>query len=184
LKAYQFATRIEETGIGFGISGPASDEELKDPLREREPEEILIQGFPATRLQSAQRELRAGLQKLGAGETWKVPSGLPAELRIFRGDILRTYVTDDIAELFIVRAVDVIASSWKDVRRCARKECNQLFVPVGRQIHCSRTCMQRAKAERFEQRHPNRRRDYHAEYEARVKREWPLAKVGRRPRHK
>lgn len=57
---------------------------------------------------------------------------------------------------------DALFAMWPRIRPCPN--CDDLFLPEGKQRYCSQTCRNKANWERFEKRHPKRKRDYKSEY--------------------
>lgn len=70
-------------------------------------------------------------------------------------------------EVFMARVGDVLTSGRDRIRWCAWAECGRAFVRVGKRTYCSPKCTAKSNWRAFTKRHPERRRDHHAEYERR-----------------
>jgi hypothetical protein len=129
----------------------------------------LEEAFPsAAVLAEVQREARTALQVLGEGKEVARP-GLtsPGGMKL-RGDrLLNTVRRGTFHDLFLTTALDTIQASWPRLRKCPH--CHGVFLKVGKQQYCSPLCAGRARGEAFKARHPDRRRDYHHEYERRIR---------------
>jgi hypothetical protein len=139
-------------------------------------------------VRALQRTLRDGLATLRAGHGWVLPSAdetllVPQEApedvekpdpKFFPSD-LRREMTGPLEDVFILTAADALLTGWGAICVCAAPTCQNLFVPDDpRQKYCSPRCGQQTQWARFA---PKRKRDYHAEYEARITRQ-----LGRKPK--
>lgn len=135
--------------------------------------------FPeATRswLKARQREVSGCLEALLAGRGWQLPEAARVVgVMPIRNGLVPRYSGSPRALLYS-RVVDVLRERLSDIRRCVG--CGLLFVPHdGRQRFHSLRCGQ---ATRWAKYSPRRKRDYSAEYRARVKKQTGQTKIRRR----
>jgi hypothetical protein len=156
----------------------------KDAVRIENPKLVSDPGgiFPVEALRAAQTQLRDGIELLRRGRAWRLTVPKRVEVHAFGGFAWKRVDAGHVDRL-LARAVDVIVAGWADVRACAREGCGNWFVPVRRQIFCSAICTRTTHWEKFIKRNPSRRRDYHGEYEQRIKSKLgPKVKVAKRTR--
>jgi len=135
-------------------------------------------------LRALQSKLREGFDQLSRGLAWEPFQGNPPDWILFPhpgGHVLRRDI-GDAETTFVLNATEVMRQHWPQLRRCKYNGCGVLFLPEhGRQRYDDPACSTKARQERHA---PKRKRDYHAEYEARRRRVQPKAKIQRRPRRK
>ena len=85
-------------------------------------------GGPWPNLEQVQAELRAGITRLEAGQTWKpINSALNPVFRIEAGTIVRHY-SGSYEAIMLASAVDLLVAFWPHIRRCELRSCRRHFL--------------------------------------------------------
>ncbi|MGH9322584.1 MAG: hypothetical protein ACRD3V_22200 [Vicinamibacteria bacterium] len=128
----------------------------------------------ARTLTKLQERVRAGMDALETTGVWRPFSERnlePPEWFLERredGTLGRRY-PGRITSVFLAAVSDLLEKWWPELRRCERKECRAWFLPQhGRQVYHDSNCSYQVRWAKFAKK---RKRDYHGEYEKRVKRE-------------
>lgn len=179
----------QRVSVGRATVGRAKVSNAAGTIRKGDP---LILGEPLTP-QELQRshavvsdlvgQLRRARQ---TGEVVEWENTTPASFRLaFAGDgsFAAKEYRDEAFTMFIARATDLLYEGWPTIRGCKRSECGRLFDPAKRQVFCSKECARLFHWSEYMAKHPNRKRDYHAEYRSRVTgKTHGKVRIARRPR--
>jgi hypothetical protein len=111
-------------------------------------------------------ELRRAVSAWKRGAQWSFPS----RLKIYVSPTSCEWSGPEL-DMFRMTATFAAITAGRFVRPCKNAACGSLFMPEGKMCYCSPRCRNKANWEAFQKTHPNRKRDYRAEYLARVKRE-------------
>jgi hypothetical protein len=165
IAAFEFVSQTQDyesvLQFVFSIGSPPGEEDFKKDPQGRAfvytPEQLRI----------AHVMLKSGLRLMRAGNAWRVPA-VGMVVRLSPHGAQKIY-SGEPAIQFVARSVELLVAHWNDIRTCASSGCGNLFLPVGRQIHCCRKCANTAKWANYIEKHKKRPRDYRAEYEARLR---------------
>jgi hypothetical protein len=145
-----------------------------------QPPEDMVSHFNA--------RLRDGLSNLDRGKPWTLRVR-DAHFSILwlpgrRLTLARTFPGPP-EDHFTIAVFDLLREHGHKVRSCPRPGCKRLFLPIRRQISCSRACNQWLRTQRYRKTHAESISDKrHEAYKAKVRARHPRAKVARRPRRK
>jgi len=121
-------------------------------------------------------ELKTAISALKNGEDWTYSSHLQIERRMAtwngRHYIAKSWTGPERDMLFNTVG-DALDSAGDTLQPCANRSCGNWFVRQGKAVYCSMECRNKANWANFQKKHPKRKRDYRAEYLARVMRERP-----------
>ena len=146
---------------GFSRVAPLHYSKKYNPGMEPEYEgETPMEKWTTVRQRHA--ELRAAIDAMNKG-AWTFEHRLRQTLT----GTSRQYSGSD-HDMFFARVADVLGSAWRLTQPCGN--CGTRFLPEGKQKFCSPQCRNKANWTNFQKKHPNRKRNYRAEYLARVKR--------------
>ena len=148
------------------------DFERKERIVEDPDAESAAEWFPKTTLLGLQYKLQQAVAGLRIGREWQAtssnwqPGGITLVLR--DGRLRRKYHIGRAADLFALRAGDVLVSVWPSIRFCERPGCHRVFLAARKKRFCEVQCQRVVGWETYKATHPEGRgRDYHAEYRGR-----------------
>ena len=136
--------------------------------------------------------MKEALLQLSKQRFHGLSSAVAGYVRIYDGAVVPVPQVDleianpDFPGWFFGVASQLLVYLGGRLRVCEDPACRWLFLPIARQVYCSRTCSQRVCAETFRKAHPERvratqKRAYHRRKEAKLGR---TGDAGSRPRKK
>ena len=115
---------------------------------------------PIKMLEALQREARAGIQRVRAGDWFELEQGIGYGIARLGNQIIRGSRRGTFEDLFRAAVMDTVQVFWDRLRECPR--CHSIVLKVGKQKYCSPTCASRAHWDAFKARRGTR--DHHREY--------------------
>jgi hypothetical protein len=137
-------------------------------------------------LRQLQTEFRGGLEAIDAGEAWELAPASFAGAKKVQWWLKRSPDTGEITRYaktgamlaFILTAADLLVTYGLEIRRCQNPACRRFFLMEDpRQQYCTKECSDRVRQERHR---PHRQRKHAVEYERRIAKKSPGARVTHR----